>query len=159
MTQLPQVGPQYDGLFTPWVPVSDLGRAVDWYVRVLNLKLVFHADEIGWAELATATPGAVLGLYRLPGPLPEGGCGPGGATMTFGVQDLESERVRLEGLDVKFGEYDRVIDSLISFVSFEDPDGNPLMFCQVLHSPRAEDEVEWQPTKAAAAATGAEAGS
>jgi catechol 2,3-dioxygenase-like lactoylglutathione lyase family enzyme len=146
MTARTAAGPNYDGLFTPWVPVADLDRSVAWYQQVLHLELVFQADQIGWAELRTPTPGAVIGLFRTgpDGPRPTAGP-PQAATLTFGVTDLASERRRLAGLDVEFGQYDQVIESLIAFVSFADPDGNPLMFCEVLHSPRAAGEVQWRP--------------
>lgn len=139
-------GPRYDGLFTPWVPVSDLVRSIEWYEQVLNLKLMFCADQIGWAELRTETPGAVIGLFRMPPGALGAQSGPA-STLTFGVRDLPAERNRLQSLGIQFGPYDQVIDGLIAFVSFVDPDGNPLMFCQVLHSPRTEDEIEWRPAE------------
>jgi catechol 2,3-dioxygenase-like lactoylglutathione lyase family enzyme len=144
MTAPTTTGPAYDGLFTPWVPVTDLTRSISWYQQVLNLRLIFRADQIGWAELGTETPGAVVGLFRTGEDAPRHTESAGGATLTFGVTDLESERKRLADLGVEFGRYDRVIPSLISFVSFADPDGNLLMFCQVLHSPRAEGEIEYR---------------
>ena len=154
MTARTEAGPTYDGLFTPWVPVTDLDRSISWYEQVLNLELVFRADQIGWAELRTATPGAVIGLFRTGAAAPAAGSGPPGATLTLGVRDLQAERKRLADLGVEFGQYDRVIESLIAFVSFADPDGNPLMFCEVLHSPRAEDEVQWRPSGPAGSGPG-----
>jgi CreA protein len=144
MTASTTPGPAYDGLFTPWVPVADLDQSISWYQQVLNLRLIFRADQIGWAELGTETPGAVVGLFRTDADGSPQAESARGATLTFGVTDLESERKRLAGLGVEFGRHDRVIPSLISFVSFADPDGNPVMFCQVLHSPRADGEIEYR---------------
>jgi catechol 2,3-dioxygenase-like lactoylglutathione lyase family enzyme len=127
--------PFYDGIFTPWLGVTDLGRSISWYQEMLALRLIFRADDVGWAELATPTPNAAIGLYRVDHPL-----GAGGATPTLGVTDLARERARLQAKGVLFGGHDRVIEGLVAFASFYDPDGNPLMFCQVLHEPRDADE-------------------
>nr|ASA49555.1 hypothetical protein [Actinoallomurus sp.] len=123
--------PKYDGIMTPWVGVSDLDKAIRWYEENLGFEVEFRADEIGWCELKTATPNVYVGLYVMTPPP-----GSGGATLTFNVEDLDLERRRLEENGVRFEGPTVRVDGLIARASFTDPDGNPLMFCQVLHPPR-----------------------
>lgn len=123
--------PRYDGVMTPWVGVSDLDKSIGWYAENLGFEVEFRADEIGWCELRTATPRVFVGLYVMAAPP-----GAGGATLTFNVEDLDVERDRLEGNGVRFGGPTVTVEGLIKRAGFFDPDGNPLMFCQVLHPPR-----------------------
>jgi predicted enzyme related to lactoylglutathione lyase len=123
--------PAYDGIVTPWLTVTDLGRSIDWYQRMLGLKTLFRADEIGWCELSTDTANVAVGLWQSPT-----GSGRGGAMLTFGVRDLAAEKKRLQDLGVEFGQPAWTVEGLIAMETFFDPDGNPLMFCQVLHAPR-----------------------
>lgn len=45
------------------VPVSDLERAIDFYVDVLGLDLVTESREKDWAEVGGPEPTARIGLY------------------------------------------------------------------------------------------------
>jgi predicted enzyme related to lactoylglutathione lyase len=56
--------------------------------------------------------------------------------LTFGVRDLTAERGRLESLGVRLAGPTQEVSDLIKMDTFLDPDGNLLMFCQVLHEPR-----------------------
>ncbi|MEU8819325.1 VOC family protein [Actinoplanes sp. NPDC048796] len=132
MTESTPPSPQYDGIFTPWLAVTDMDRSIEWYQRVLGFEIEFRADDkVGWCEFVTPTKDVYLGLYRMPGVAPGGGAMP-----TFGVRDLAAERARLTEMGVRIQGPDQVIPDLISFLTFLDPDGNALMFCQVLHEPR-----------------------
>lgn len=128
---VPHVGPAYDGILTPWLTVTDLSRSIEWYQKILGLKVLFRADEIGWCELSTDTKDVAVGLWQS-----ATGGGHGGAMMTFGVHDLPAEKLRLEAMGVEFGQPAWTVEGLIAMETFFDPDGNPLMFCQVLHPPR-----------------------
>lgn len=123
--------PAYDGIFTPWIYVSDTGTATAWYSRVLGLEPEFRLESVGWCELGTGIERVAIGMHQS-GP----GGHPGGATLTLGVRDLDAERKRLELLGVRMDGPTTTIPGVIAMASFRDPDGNPLMFCQVLGTPR-----------------------
>lgn len=123
--------PAYDGIMTPWFYVRDLERAIEWYTENLGLKPEFQMPDTGWCELGTGIPRVAIGLHQAD----HVGQG-GGATLTLGVRDLDGERRRLEGLGVRFDGPTIAIPGVIKMASFRDPDGNPLMFCQVLRTPR-----------------------
>ncbi|WP_051854743.1 VOC family protein [Streptomyces sp. NRRL B-1347] len=124
-------GPSYDGVLTPWIGVTDLAKSVAWYEDMLGLKVEYTLDEVGWCELGTGVARVALGLYRM-----DEVNAAGGATLTFGVLDLDRERARLEERGVRFEGPTKVIPGTLRMASFRDPDGNPLMFCQVLGTPR-----------------------
>jgi predicted enzyme related to lactoylglutathione lyase len=123
--------PSYDGILTPWLAVTDLKRSIAWYEEMLGLKMLFEAEGLGWCELSTDTKDVAIGLWET-----TSGFGRGGAMMTFGVHDLQAEKTRLQGMGVEFGQPAWTVEGLIAMETFFDPDGNPLMFCQVLHPPR-----------------------
>ncbi|MFB7719002.1 MULTISPECIES: VOC family protein [unclassified Nocardia] len=123
--------PVYDGIVTPWLTVSDLRRSIEWYQSNLGLEVLFRADEIGWCELSTDTENVAVGLWQA-----DSGFGRGGAMLTFGVRDLIAEKARLQARGVEFGQPAWMYEGLVAMETFFDPDGNPIMFCQVLHEPR-----------------------
>ena len=125
-----QQRPRYDGIFTPWIYVRDTAAAAAWYSRVLGLEAEFRLDGHGWYELGTGIDRVAIGLHQA-------GHGPlGGATLTLGVIDLDAELSRLEELGVSLDGPVTTIPGMIKMASFHDPDGNPLMLCQVLRTPR-----------------------
>ena len=56
--------------------VKDRHASADWYARLLGFEPLFHADEAGWSELSTKTPGVTLGLGEQQEAAP-GQCRPG----------------------------------------------------------------------------------
>ena len=123
--------PEYDGSFTPWIGVRDLAKSVEWYRETLGLEADFLAEEAGWCELGVGAEHVFVGLYRMESP-----GGGGGATLTFGVRDIDAERSRLEELGVRFDGPTTEIPGLVRIATFKDPDGNPLMFSQPLRDMR-----------------------
>ena len=87
---------------TVGLPVSDLGRTVEWYRR---------AFELPAAELEPA-----YGIVEFrPGPV----------WLQLGVADVAAEREHLLSLGVDVGELDHV-EGMVDYVDFADPDGNAL---------------------------------
>jgi catechol 2,3-dioxygenase-like lactoylglutathione lyase family enzyme len=123
--------PGYDRIFTPWIYVRDLDKAAAWYSRVLGLEQEFRLPGNGWCELGTGIDRVAIGLHQA-GHAVQGS----GATLTFGVLDLDAERRRLEELAVRLDGPTTGIPGVIKMATFRDPDANPLMFCQVLGRPR-----------------------
>jgi len=117
----------FNGGLTCALKVTDLENAVKWYEETLGFKLLYKMDEIGWGELATAVDRVNLGLSQV-----EKAGGPGGATLTFGVNDLEDTRKQLETKSVRFDGPTQTIDGLVKLATFFDPDDNALMLYQEL---------------------------
>lgn len=116
----------YDGGLTCALGVTDLERSLEWYRRVLGFDLLYRRDDIAWCELRTGVERVNVGLSERR----EAG-GPGGATLTFGVTDIEAARERLEREGVRQDGGIVDIPGLVRLLTFFDPDDNALMFYQV----------------------------
>lgn len=111
--------------------VSDMDRAVDFYVNVLGLTLRMRAENY-WAEV-TAGNELVIGLH----PAEDGGVRPGTAgsiQIGLGLDGSIQDAVRmLEAKGVVFcGPI--VDDGPIRLAFFQDPDGNQLYLSQSVHA-------------------------
>ena len=101
---------------TVWLPVTDLGRAVEFYRDSLGLEV---AEQDGdWAEVTAGDQRIGLNEGESPS-------GDGGAVIAFGVDDLDSTVEELKGKGVNFtGE---VSDHPWGKIApFQDADGNDL---------------------------------
>lgn len=106
--------------------VSDRHASADWYAEKLGFELLYHADEVGWSEMATMTKGVTLGLAE------QTKASPGNAVPVFGVDDIAAARAALEGADVRFDGPTETIEGMVSTATFYDPDNNALMLAQNL---------------------------
>lgn len=118
----------YDGGLTCAMSVSNLEKALAWYRDVLGFQVLYQMDEMGWAELATEVAKVNVGLAEVE-EMPAGG---GGATLTFGVRNIDAARKQLEAQDVRFDGETRTIEGMVKLATFYDPDGNTLMLYQSL---------------------------
>ena len=119
---------RYDGGLTATLDVRDLNASIRWYQEVLRFKLSYRMEELGWCEMATEQKGVNVGLFQ--GEKPPGRSG--GATLCFGVVDLDAARRFLEGKNVRFEGPTRTIEDMVRLCTFFDPDGNRLMLSQDL---------------------------
>ncbi len=119
---------QYDGGLTVSLPVSDLDEAINWYQKTLGFELKYRLDEIGWCELTSSVENVNVGLSVVESP------NPGGATPTFGVQDIQAAEASLQSKDVRIDGDIVTIPGLVSLLTFYDQDDNSLMFYQELAS-------------------------
>jgi catechol 2,3-dioxygenase-like lactoylglutathione lyase family enzyme len=71
--------------------VSDLDRSLAWYRDTLGFDLIYRLDDIAWCELKTGVERVNLGLSQV-----EEAGGKGGATLTFGVEDIEAAKAELD---------------------------------------------------------------
>ena len=110
-----------DGL-TISLPVSNLGKAIDWYRDVLGFTELYRMEELGWAELKTPIGNVNVGVSEVETP------NPGGATPTFGVRDIEDSRSKLEAAGVRLDGDIMTIEGMVRLQTFYDPDDNALMF-------------------------------
>jgi len=113
------------------MPCRDLDSAIDWYTSTLGFSLLFRADEMGWCELTTPVADVNLGLSQVESPDVTGG-----ATLTFGVNNIAAARAALEAKGVRFDGDTMTIPGMVSLATFFDPDGNKLMLFQNLSGQR-----------------------
>lgn len=106
--------------------VSSLDDAIAWYEKVLGFKLLYRMDDIGWCELESPVPDVNVGLSVTENPTP------GGATPTFGVEDIVDAKTALTAEAVRIDGEVMVIEGMVKLLTFFDPDGNTLMFFEDL---------------------------
>ena len=117
---------QFDGGLTLSLSVSNLDDAIDWYQKTLGFELKYRLDDIGWCELGSSVDNVNVGLSVVESPKP------GGATPTFGVQDINAAQASLKSMGVRMDGDIVTIDGLVSLLTFYDQDDNSLMFYQEL---------------------------
>ena len=119
---------QYNGGLTVSLPVSDLDAAIDWYQKVLGFELQYRLDDLGWCELISPVAKVNVGLSVVESP------NPGGATPTFGVQDMNAAKASLQEQGVRIDGDIVTIEGMVSLLTFYDQDNNSLMLYQDLAS-------------------------
>ncbi len=117
----------WDGGLTASMGVTDLDRSIAWYRDVLGFTLLYKIDEMAWCELSTGVDRVNVGLSQVEKVAPEGG-----ATLTWGVKDIQSARKALEGAKVRFDGETMTIEGMVKLATFFDPDGNKMMLFQDL---------------------------
>ncbi|HLL30860.1 MAG TPA: VOC family protein [Allosphingosinicella sp.] len=117
----------FDGGLTCAMGVSDLDRSIAWYRDTLGFELLYRLEDNAWCELKTGVERVNLGLSQV-----EEAGGKGGATLTFGVQDIEAARAELDSRGVRQDGPIRDIPGLVRLLTFYDPDDNALMLYQDL---------------------------
>ncbi len=117
----------YDGGLTCALSVTSLDRSIPWYENVLGMTLMYRMDEIAWCELTSSVARVSVGLSQV-----ESAGGPGGATLTFGVTDLDAAKAVLDAAGVRQDGPINEIPGMVRLLTFYDPDGNALMFYQDL---------------------------
>ena len=107
---------KYKGDLTCAMSVGDLNESIVWYKDILGFELIYKLDEMGWCEMKTAVPEVK-----------------GGATLVFGVKDIDAARSALEKKGVRFDGPTQTIEGVTKLATFYDLDGNKLMFSQSLN--------------------------
>jgi predicted enzyme related to lactoylglutathione lyase len=113
------------------INVTDFKAASKWYQEVLGFTPMYELEEMGWGEYLTNVPGMTAGLSQVE-PGSNDAPGAGGATLTFGVFDIDRARALLEAKGVKFDGETREIPGMVRLATFFDPDGNTFMLAQGL---------------------------
>jgi predicted enzyme related to lactoylglutathione lyase len=117
----------YNGTLNCALSVVDLDKSLRWYQEMLDLEVSVHVAEMGWAELKTPIAGVTLGVSQVE-KVEQGG----GATLVFGVDDVDSARAQLEAKDVRFDGETQTIPDMVKIATFFDLDGNTFMLAQDL---------------------------
>ncbi len=123
----------------------NLDRAIQWYTKVLGVKLRFRI--LDWAELETK--GAALALHQAPELAPPRGHS--NATAIFEVADIRAVRARLIRRGVSFVGKVTEVGTHGWFATFRDPEGNEVSLWQPRRGARAPSRGT--PRKAATRST------
>jgi catechol 2,3-dioxygenase-like lactoylglutathione lyase family enzyme len=107
--------------------VSDIDRSIAWYRDVLGFEVIYKLDDWGWAELRSPIAEVNVGIGQTEEVEPRGG-----ATLTFGVADIDAARGHLEAHDVRFDGETSEVPGMVRLATFYDPDGNSFMLAQRL---------------------------
>ncbi|HYG48465.1 MAG TPA: VOC family protein [Allosphingosinicella sp.] len=116
---------RYDGGLTCALGVTQLDRSIAWYRDILGFELLYRSEDIAWCELKTGVERVNVGLSQV-----EEAGGKGGATLTFGVEDIEAAKAELDSRGVRQDGPIRDIPDLVRLLTFYDPDDNALMLYQ-----------------------------
>jgi len=128
----------YDGGMVCYVRVADLAKSLAWYEDVLGLELLTRNEAIGWCELQSPAKELAIGLLQEPKAkvtVPKADV-KGGATIVFGVKDLDAARRTLEKRGVKFQGPTQTHEGYVKLAAFFDPDGNLFTLSQSLAESR-----------------------
>ena len=117
----------YDGTLTCALAVTDRKASAKWYETILSFKLLYDAEDIGYCEMQSPVEKVYVGLSEVENPDVKGG-----ATLVFGVDDVEATRARLESQNVKFDGETITHPGLVILATFFDPDGHKYMLSQSL---------------------------
>lgn len=124
----------YDGGLACALNVTSFDRSIDWYTSVLGMKLLYRMDDIAWCELETSVARVTVGLSQV-----ETVAVGGGATLTFGVTDIEAAKAALDAAGVRQDGPIADVPGMVRYLTFYDPDGNALMFYQDMSAGTATD--------------------
>ena len=117
----------YDGGLTCALSVKNLEAGVAWYRDVLGFEPLYVREDIAWGELQTGVAKVNVGLSQVEEP-----GGKGGATLTFGVTDIDAAKAALDAKGVRQDGPIQEIPGMVRLLTFFDPDDNALMFYQDL---------------------------
>lgn len=111
------------GLRTVKYPVTDLGRAKEWFGQVFGTEPYFDQPfYVGFA----------IGGFEL-GLVPDGTPGTHGSVVYWGVDDIEAEVARIVGLGASEHEKIQDVGEGIKVAELKDPFGNVLGLIQNPH--------------------------
>ena len=119
----------YKGDLTCAMQVSDLAASIEWFRTHLGFEIDFQLEEMGWCEMKGPVANVTVGLSQVEKPEVKGG-----ATLVWGVVDVDAARDALEKNGVRFDGDTQTIEGMVKLATFFDPDGNKLMFAQSLQS-------------------------
>lgn len=115
----------FDGGLTCAMQCADMEKSIAWYKDLLGFELIYKLDEMKWCEVQSPIKGVAVGLSQVETPEVKGG-----ATLTWGVTDIDAARATLESHDVRFDGDTITIPEMVKLATFFDPDGNKLMLYQ-----------------------------
>lgn len=113
-----------------WITVKDLEKAIEFYTKVVGLKVVERSDEWKWAELAGHDGGSRLGLGEECSEM-EMRAGQN-AVVTLTVDSID-KTLKEVGAKVKLLGDVQVIPGHVKMQLCADSDGNLFQYVELLH--------------------------
>lgn len=115
-----------------WIVVKNIKIAVDYYTKIVGLKLVEFNEQYGWAELAGYESGQRLGIAQ---ESPQEAFKAGqNAVVTFTVANIvEAKQAMAEKGAKCVGEIVEV-PGHVKMQTLVDQDGNHFQICEILSS-------------------------
>jgi catechol 2,3-dioxygenase-like lactoylglutathione lyase family enzyme len=117
----------YDGGLTCAIAVTDIEKSIAWYQNIFGFNLLYHAEEIAWCEFTTSVNRVTIGLSQV-----ESVAKGGGASLVWGVKDIDIAKAELAAKGVIFDGELEIIPGMVKLQGFYDPDGNALKIYQDL---------------------------
>lgn len=116
-----------------WIVVNDLKTAVEFYTKIIGLKLMEVSEEHGWAELEGQKGGSRLGIAQMPKE-DDSGIKPGqNAIITFTVTNLDSSIANLTEKGAKLVGPVQEVPGHVKMQMISDVDGNHFQIVEVFH--------------------------
>jgi catechol 2,3-dioxygenase-like lactoylglutathione lyase family enzyme len=122
----------YDGGLTCAIGVKSLDESIPWYRDRLGFELLYRMEGFAWCELRTSVARVNIGLSEVEEP-----GGKGGATLTFGVTDIEAAKATLDAAGIRQDGPIQDIPDMVRLLTFYDPSDNALMFYQDMSGAQA----------------------
>ena len=112
-----------------WYNTTNWDRAKKFYHETLGLPMALDLPQGGWMEFGHPNQTHVaINLWRGPDPMPPTN---GGATVTFGCDDVRAMVTKLRAKGIKCDDPDE-IPGMVIIATFYDPDGTRLQIAQSL---------------------------
>lgn len=116
-----------------WISAKDSNRSMEFFTKILGLKLDSATPEHGWYELKGQEGGVCLGIGQATSGEYKSPLGVGqNAALTFSVDNIEAAEQWLKQHDVHCLGGIVEIPGHVKMLTFQDLDGNIMQLVQVL---------------------------
>lgn len=117
------------GIFLSWIVVKNLEDSLQFYTKILGLKIKIHDQKNGWAELI-GPEGTTLGISQENSQFTiKAGTN---AVITLTVEDLESARLELLNKGAQVIGHIIELPGDARLQTFKDLDGNMLQLVEIV---------------------------
>lgn len=120
---------QVNGIHLIWIVVTNLEEAIQYYTKVVGLKLMEHSKEYGWAELA-GVDGSRLGIAEANKEM-ETKAG-SNAVVSLTVDNLDEIKAEYKKKGVSLVGDTMEVPGHVKLQSFKDKDGNLFQLAEKL---------------------------
>lgn len=116
------------GIYLSWIVVKDIRSAIDFYTKVLGLKLKVFEEKYGWAELCGSEGGSTLGIAQQNDfdKIPAGQ----NAVVTLSVEDLIKAKEELIQKGAQMVGDIMEVPGHVKLQMVIDPDGNRMQLVE-----------------------------
>ncbi len=115
-----------------WIVVSDFKKAIEFYTKVVGLKLMEINEQYGWAELEGPHGGARIGIAQQCDQMNDGVKPGQNAVVTFTVDNIEDSVADFSKKGVKLIGKIQEVPGHVKMQTVCDVDGNTFQLCEVI---------------------------